>query len=435
MTMNRHITSSRFGRLSLLGKLTTGIVGGMVSEGARQLAQGKRPSLENLLLTPANAHILTQRLSEMRGAAMKVGQLLSMDSGQILPPELSDILARLRESAHHMPSAQVEQVLLRAWGDGWQQQFRHFDFKPIAAASIGQVHGASLPDGRRLAVKIQYPGIRHSIDSDVDNVVALLRLSKLIPEDMNFLSVLTDAKRQLHAEADYNKEAQALEQYARLVKQDQRFELPEVVRLLTTDEVLAMTYMNGLPIESLANQPPGQRNAAAAAILELALREVFVWGYVQTDPNFANYRYQPASGRIQLLDFGATREYSGQQGAALRQLLHACIDGDDNDIETAAAKVGYVDDQDPSGYRSGIVALLRDASAPVRSAGSYDFGSCDLDGRMRDRLVQMRLHDNFWRMPPTGVLFLHRKLGGMYMLLKRLRASIDIAELVARLEI
>lgn len=366
---------------------------------------------------------------------MKVGQLLSMDSGQVLPPELSDILARLRESAHHMPSAQVERVLLRAWGADWQQQFRHFDFKPIAAASIGQVHGASLPDGRRLAVKIQYPGIRHSIDSDIDNVIALLRLSKLIPEDMNFLPVLNDAKRQLHAEADYNKEAQALEQYSRLVKQDQRFELPEVVRLLTTGEVLAMTYMNGLPIENLVNQPPSERNAAAAAILELALREVFVWGYVQTDPNFANYRYQPASGRIQLLDFGATREYSGQQVAALRQLLHACIDGDDNDIETAAAKVGYVDEHDPSGYRSGIVALLRDASAPVRNAGSYDFGSCDLDGRMRDRLVQMRLHDNFWRMPPTGVLFLHRKLGGMYMLLKRLRASIDVAQLVARLAI
>jgi len=164
----------------------------MVSEGARQLTQGKRPSLSELLLTPANAHRLTHRLSDMRGAAMKVGQLLSMDSGQILPPELSEILARLRDSAHQMPSTQVTAVLQQAWGKHWQGQFKHFNFIPVAAASIGQVHEAVLQDGQRLAIKIQYPGIKRSIDSDVDNVASLLRLFKLIPQEMNFLPVLNE---------------------------------------------------------------------------------------------------------------------------------------------------------------------------------------------------------------------------------------------------
>lgn len=152
MATERRITASRLGRLTQLGKLAGGIAGGVVSEGARQLAQGRRPTLDDLLITPANVQRLADRLSEMRGAATKVGQLLSMDSGHLLPPELSEVLARLRESAHHMPLGQVAQVLKQAWGVGWEHQFKRFIFTPLAAASIGQVHEAVLQDGRRLAV-------------------------------------------------------------------------------------------------------------------------------------------------------------------------------------------------------------------------------------------------------------------------------------------
>jgi predicted unusual protein kinase regulating ubiquinone biosynthesis (AarF/ABC1/UbiB family) len=430
MSINRPVTASRLGRLSLLGKLASGVVGGMVSEGARQLTQGKRPSLGDLLLTPSNAHRLTHRLSEMRGAAMKVGQLLSMDSGQILPPELSEVLARLRDSAHQMPSTQVTAMLQQAWGNHWQSKFKHFEFKPLAAASIGQVHQAVLRDGRQLAIKIQYPGVERSIDSDVDNVASLLRLFKLIPQEMNFLPLLNEAKQQLHAEADYQQEALALERFSSFTLQDQRFLIPLVIESLTTSKVLAMTYMDGQPIENLAEKPARERNAAAAAILELGIREVFDWGFVQTDPNFANYRYEADSGRIQLLDFGATREYSMHQRTALRALLNACIDGNGTEMEKAAAKVGYLDQRDPSGYRSGVIELLRHATEPVRADGVYNFAASDLADRMRDRLVDMRLHSNFWRLPPAGVLFLHRKLGGLYMLLARLRATVPVRDLV-----
>ncbi|NKX42483.1 AarF/ABC1/UbiB kinase family protein, partial [Rhodobacteraceae bacterium R_SAG2] len=103
----------------------------------------------------------------MRGAAMKLGQLLSMDAGDILPQEFAVILSRLRAEADFMPPRQLKQVLDQNWGEGWQKQFRRFDVRPIAAASIGQVHRAILPDGRDVAVKVQYPGIAQSIDSDL----------------------------------------------------------------------------------------------------------------------------------------------------------------------------------------------------------------------------------------------------------------------------
>ena len=111
MPEERRLTASRLGRLSQLGRLAGGIAGGAVAEGARQLASGRFPSVGDMLLTPGNAKRVGDRLSEMRGAAMKVGQLLSMDSGQVLPAQLSDLLARLREDAHAMPLGQVAKVL------------------------------------------------------------------------------------------------------------------------------------------------------------------------------------------------------------------------------------------------------------------------------------------------------------------------------------
>ncbi|MGB4361451.1 MAG: AarF/UbiB family protein, partial [Rhodoferax sp.] len=154
------VPSSRLGRLARLGQMATGVAGNMLLAGARQLAQGKRPNLSDLLLTPANVNRVAQQLAQMRGAAMKLGQLVSMDAGDLLPPELAAILGRLRSDAQPMPQRQVQAVLSAAWGAGWQQRFEPFSFTPIAAASIGQVHRARTLDGRDLAIKIQYPGVR-----------------------------------------------------------------------------------------------------------------------------------------------------------------------------------------------------------------------------------------------------------------------------------
>lgn len=432
MPKERHLTASRMGRLSQLGRLAGSITGGAMAEGARQIARGQRPSISDMLLTPGNVKRLGDRLSEMRGAAMKVGQLLSMDSGQLLPPQLSELLARLREDAHAMPLGQVAAVLKDAWGAGWENQFSRFSFTPVAAASIGQVHEAVLKDGRRLAIKVQYPGIRASIDSDVDNVATLLRFSNLLPEGLEVEPLLAEAKAQLHAEADYEYEATAIKEFAGHLADDMRFDVPEVIDALTTEQVLCMQFLGGQPVESLAEAPSAERNAAAATLVELALREVFEWGLVQTDPNFANYLYDAQSKRIQLLDFGATRQYAPQFRKRLRDLLRACVDGSEEDVTSCATAVGYTDPSDPPGYRKSVHALLRAATEPARVEGDYAFARSDLAVRMKDLVVQMRARDRYARMPPPQVLFLHRKLGGLYLLLNRVGASIPVSELVTQ---
>ena len=202
----RPIPSGRLARLGSFGRLAGGVAGGMVAEGARRLAAGERPSLSTMMLTPGNATRVADRLSHLRGAALKLGQMISMDAGDLLPPELSAILARVRDQAYRMPPQQLDGVLKAEWGADWRRRFRQFDASPIAAASIGQVHRATLPDGRVLAIKVQYPGVAASIDADVDNVATLLRVSGLLPATLDLAPLLTEAKRQLADEADYRRE-------------------------------------------------------------------------------------------------------------------------------------------------------------------------------------------------------------------------------------
>jgi predicted unusual protein kinase regulating ubiquinone biosynthesis (AarF/ABC1/UbiB family) len=222
------VPGGRLSRLGRMARLATGIAGGMLAEGGRQIAQGRMPRASDLLLTPANARRLAEQLANLRGAAMKMGQLLSMDAGDLLPPQLSEILARLRADAQAMPRRQLEGVLVKAWGKDWQRLFADFSWQPLAAASIGQVHRATTLDGRHLALKIQYPGVARSIDSDVDNVATLLRIARLLPDGINLAPLLHEAKRQLKAEADYLKEAGHLRHFGELLADDDDFVVPSV---------------------------------------------------------------------------------------------------------------------------------------------------------------------------------------------------------------
>jgi predicted unusual protein kinase regulating ubiquinone biosynthesis (AarF/ABC1/UbiB family) len=414
-----------------LGRLGSGIAGAVVGEGLRQIGNGKRPAVSDLLLTPANAQRLADRLSEMRGAAMEVGQLLSMEAGDILPDPLPDILSRLRDQAHTMPLGQVANVLDDAWGADWKRKFRRFNFTPMAAASIGQVHEAETKDGRRLAIKIQYPGIARSIDSDLNNVLALFRMFRLLPAGLDIDPLLEVAKRQLHAEADYLAEAEHLRAYASNLGSHPGLRVPAVADDLTTPTVLAMEYVDGAPIETLASAPRETRDRVAVRVTELALRELFDWRLMQTDPNFANFRYRAEHDEVVLLDFGATRRFDPELVEAFRMLVDASLGGDESAVERAVVGVGYLAPEDSPAYRRAVVDMVSFASEPAMFPGSYDFGAADLSERLSQHVMSMHTEQNFGRLPPPDMLYIHRKLGGLYLLLKRLNARVPIAELIA----
>lgn len=420
------VPGGRWTRLARLGTLATTVAGGMLAEGARQLARGERPKIESMLLTPANARRVTEELSRLRGAAMKVGQLLSMDAGDLIPPMLSDILSRLRADATPMPMSQLVKVLEEAWGKDWDQHFERFSFTPAAAASIGQVHQATTVNGTRLAIKVQYPGVRESIDSDVNNVAALLRLSSLLPSTLDIAPLLTEAKRQLHAEADYLHEGAWLERYAAHLGKDSAFLVPERYESLTTQNVLAMGWVDGDPVESLVNESVTLRNRVAGDLFNLVLQELFEFGVIQSDPNFANYRYSRQKEQLVLLDFGATREIPGDMAQGYRALMQAALNTDRSAMQAAAASIGYFSQAMTEIQCEQVLDLFVMACEPLCHGGKYDFGTSTLPRRMHEAGMALALDRDFWHTPPIDALFLHRKLAGTYLIASRLKAQVDI---------
>ena len=397
----------------------------MLAEGARQFRAGNRPRRRDLLLTPANARRVTKQLSEMRGAAMKLGQILSMDTGDLLPKELTDILASLRSDATCMPDDQLEAAMATAYGSNWEREFHIFDRYPIAAASIGQVHRAVDHEGRELALKIQYPGVSASIDSDVDNIATVLRISGLLPDEVDMTPLLDDAKRQLRDEANYLKEAKFLDRFNDVLCDDDRFVLPQLVPELTKRNVLAMTYVAGGPIDAIVRRPQEERDRVMAALFELMLTELFELRMVQTDPNFANYQYRWSSGEIVLLDFGATREFKARFTGNYRKLAVAAMHGDREAMSVAAEKVGYSMGDEDSRYRELVLELLLMALEPLRFDEPYDFGNSTMPARMSELGQKATEYADFWHAPPTDVVYFHRKLGGMFMLASRMQARVN----------
>jgi len=423
------VPSGRLSRLASLGKFATGVAGSMLSQGVQQMASGTRPGARDLLLTPANIQRLAQQLSEMRGAAMKVGQLLSMDGGDVLPPELTKILSQLRADAKPMPRNQLLNTLKRSWGSDWEKHFAHFSFTPMAAASIGQVHLARLHDGTELAVKVQYPGVRQSIRSDIDNIAMMLRLSNLLPRKVDVSPLLEEAKRQLQEEADYLKEAQHINRYQALLGDSPDFAMPSVLDRWTTRDVLTMTYVPGKPLESLKKATQPERDRVMTALADLLFRELFCFNCMQTDPNFANYLYDASSGKVVLLDFGATRSFEPARVAAYRELMRAGMHDDLPAMQAAAQSVGYFSSATKAEHVELVLKILMAASEPLRHEGPYPCGKLALGKRMNESASVLSADRSYAEVTPAEIVFLHRKIGGIYMLAIQLGARVDFAGL------
>jgi predicted unusual protein kinase regulating ubiquinone biosynthesis (AarF/ABC1/UbiB family) len=426
----RRVPSSRLARLSAMGGLATGLAGDMALGAGRALARGERPRLEELVLSPGSMERIADRLSQMRGAAMKLGQLMSMETGDLLPPELSGILARLRDEAHTMPPKQLKTVLETAYGSDFRRIFKGFDTQPLAAASIGQVHRATAADGTPLAIKIQYPGVREAIDSDLDNAAALIRWSGMMPEELDLGPLMAEARKQLHEEADYAREGGYMARFAALLQDDPRFVVPRHHPELSASGALAMSYEPAAPIETLADAPGEVRDRAMTALIELCLRELFEFRMMQTDPNFANYRWRPETEQIVLLDFGATREIGEGIADGHMDLLRAGLARDRDAVLGALEGLGFVREGLAERHRTAILDMAEMGFEALD--GPLDFAIDDLPDRMRRRGMEIGNERELWHIPPAETLFLQRKIGGLYLLAARLGARVDFPALLAR---
>ena len=422
------VPSSRFSRATKLGGLFAKVASNIAVNGTKQFVGGQKPTFSDLLLTPSNLQKLANELASMRGAAMKLGQLLSMDAGEFLSPELSQILATLRDNAYAMPHKQLVSILSDEWGKDWVNNFAYFNLKAFACASIGQVHIAHDDSGKKLAVKLQYPGVKDAIESDVANLGRILKVSGLIPKQVDLDTLLNKTAEQLANEANYIREAHYIDLFEKQLDST-CFALPKVHDLSNVN-ILVMSFIKGMPIEQTAELPPSVKNHITENLFSLFFNELFNLRLMQTDPNFANYVYDDNTQTIGLLDFGATREISADISSGYLALFKALYLEDKDQIERAARDIGFFKQHIDVEYLDKIIDLFKIASQPIRFNGEYDFSTCDIASILRIESQNINKQKDQWHTPPVDALFIHRKIAGLYLIAKRLNAKVNVQKLL-----
>ncbi|KAI9369477.1 ABC1 family-domain-containing protein [Aspergillus egyptiacus] len=426
------VPSSRLGRLWQYGGLATSMAFGAVGEGFRRVTGTAEGAAGSLMFSSGNMERLVAKLSKMRGAALKLGQMISFQDSKMLPEPIQQVLQRVQDRADYMPAYQRDKVLTDNLGPNWRELFSSFEEVPMAAASIGQVHGAVLKStGQPVAVKIQYPGVADSIDSDLNNLSILLTASRLLPRGLYLDKTIANARTELAWECDYSREAECGNRFRELLKDDPVFYVPEIIPEASGKNVLTMERLNGVAVTKIQNFSQAQRDWIGTQILRLCLREITEFRYMQTDPNWTNFLYNASTNRLELLDFGASRAYPADFINKYIQTLLAASRSDKSTCHKLSIDLGYLTGHEsPAMVDAHVTSILTLAEPFMDSSPEvYDFQDQTITDRVRD-LIPVMIRERL-APPPEETYSLHRKLSGAFLLCARLGSRVRCKELFA----
>jgi predicted unusual protein kinase regulating ubiquinone biosynthesis (AarF/ABC1/UbiB family) len=245
-------------------------------------------------------------------------------------------------------------------------------------------------------------------------------------------AIAAEAARQLGQEADYVAEAAAFERYAALVADEPMLAVPRVHRDLSTARILAMDFMPGEPLDTLASPQVTQktRDAIGSLLERLMFRELFEFRMMQSDPNFANYLWQPRTGKLVLLDFGSWLDFEPGFVRHYARITRAVMAGDRAEVARHAIAIGYATEDDARELIDATVDVIMLVCEPLHRPGRYDFAASDLPARVRALGFDLGIRQGLLRTPPAQTLFLHRKLVGSFLTLAHIQARVDAHALV-----
>ncbi|ORX37973.1 ABC1 family-domain-containing protein [Kockovaella imperatae] len=421
------VPSSRIGRLLHYGSLAASMSLGAASESIRRTAGGNAGK-GSVFMSDANIRRLVASLGRMRGAALKLGQFMSIQDNHLLPPEIEQVLQQVQAHANYMPEWQMDQVMSSELGSEWQSLFSSFDRTPIASASIGQVHrGVLASSGQPIAVKIQFPGIASSIHSDLNNLSVLLRTSSLLPKGMYLQNTIAVMRRELEDECDYVREGAAGRRFGKLLANDDFFVIPQVVDEATTGKVLTTEWAKGKPLSRMKGMSQETRDKIGENILRLCLQELFHFRFMQTDPNWANFLYDSSAGKITLIDFGASREYTKEFMDGWFRLLDAALRGDRTAMKDESENLGYLTGEENEEMLKAHLDSMALIASPFSTRGAYAFANQTITDSVR-ALIPVMLKYRLTP-PPSETYSLNRKLSGAFLMCARLGANVDCGKL------
>lgn len=429
----RNVPSTPFTRAIGFAGLGAGLAWGGLQESARRVMYGTpvgdgKQSALSPFLSDQNAERVALALCRMRGAALKVGQMLSIQDESLVPPPVLAALDIVRQGADVMPSKQLNSVLDAELGQGWSSRLRSFDYEPLAAASIGQVHRAVLKDGSEVVMKIQYPGVADSIESDIENVRLLLTYTNLIPKGLFLDRAIKVAKQELARECDYVIEASNQKRYKELLSGSEGFYVPKVTDQLSSKKVLTSEFVPGVPIDKVAGLSQETRNYVGCKLLELTIKELFVFRFMQTDPNWSNFLYDDTTRQFNLIDFGAAREFPKKFVDDYLRMVVACANRDRAGVLEMSRRLGFLTGEEPEVMLDAHVEAAFIVGVPFSTSGGHDFRANNITHSVSNLGATMLKHR--LTPPPDEVYSLHRKLSGAFLACIKIGAVVPCREML-----
>lgn len=419
--------------------------------GSALLPKAQRQQKQQALMAQ-EAKYIADELGKLKGSVVKIGQVMAMYGEYILPEEVTKALRSLEEDTTAVAWPVIEQQLQLQLGA--KLDLLEVETTPIGAASLAQVHRATVKaSGQEIVLKVQYPGVAQAIDSDLDAVLTLLKLSRVLKIGPESKAWIEEIQTMLHNEVNYQLEANTLAQFGQLLAADERYIVPEYLAEFSASEVLAMSYEPGYAVndEAVAQLDLEARNHLACAFVELFFKEVYHWSKLQTDPNFGNYRIRiNAQGlpQIVLLDFGAVQDYAADFITPLTQMVTGALLHNRDTIIKGAVGLNIMQADFPAAVLGNFADLCEliieplnfDAEAfsdevaarALDEQGRYCWATSGLPKRAAKQAAKAAMSKHFM-VPPKEFTFLSRKLLGIYGFVAALSPQVNMRDKVLEL--
>jgi predicted unusual protein kinase regulating ubiquinone biosynthesis (AarF/ABC1/UbiB family) len=435
------LPTGRLARTARVGGLVTGQSlrwAGMRT--ANRVRTPERAAAAQSERTAALVREIVEQLGQMRGAAMKVGQMLSMIEFDGLAEdeqgELQRSLAALRDDIPPVPFEALEKLMRKELGQPLQRVFSEFDERAFAAASIGQVHRATTVDGDEVAVKIQYPGVAEAVETDLRNATLLLPLVKRLAPGLDAKALAAELRERIAEELDYELEAQNQRRIERRMRGHPFVRVPRVHLDLSTRRVLVSEYVDGERFEAVRRGPETQRDHYGEIVFRFFFGLLYRDRIALGDPHPGNYLLRP-DGQVCFLDFGLLRDVNAARVADERGIALAVRDDNATAVKSALLAGGYLPaDRADAVDADWALSLMRMATKWYAVPGERRFSPDHAHrGRERERpdserRAAMKGQVNQFTLPPESIL-IRRMHGIVAVVLQQLRAGADWGAIAA----